>query len=65
MATTVVTGEPLSPDEETRLRRQQAQAELADEEAAVVKIAAQIDGVRETLAAKHAEINRLRAELEG
>jgi multidrug resistance efflux pump len=58
-------GEPLSPAGEAAVRRRQAEAQLADEEAAVEKIAAQIEGMTETLATKRREIKRLRAELEG
>jgi hypothetical protein len=61
----VAIGDQLSPEEETELQREQARVQLADEEAAVVKIEAQLAGIKETLAAKRAEIKRLRAVLEG
>jgi len=62
--TSVVAGGALTPDDERQLREQQNRALLADEERAVEKIEGQIDGLTETLAAKRAEVERLRAELE-
>lgn len=58
-------GPALSPGEESDLRREQREVELADAEKAVESIKKKVAGMQETLRTRENDVARLRAELEG
>ena len=58
-------GQPLSPEQESDLQREQKETALAEAEQAVDAIEKKIDGMRQTLQTRRDEAARLRAELEG
>lgn len=58
-------GRSLSPEQESDLRHEQQQTELAEAEDAVEVIERKIAGMQATLRDRKAEVKRLRAELKG